>query len=110
MNMAGFCENAKDIMQIVGWILLIFKLIIPIIIIVFGAFDLGKAVTGSKDDDIKKSAKSLAMRIVAGLIIYLIPSLVIWIFGLVAGFQEAQTSLGWSTCQKCLLHPSECQE
>ena len=110
MDLSGFCNGAKDIIQIVGWVLLIFKILIPIIIILYGAFDLGKAVTGSKDDDIKKSAKSLSMRIVAGLIIYLIPSLVIWIFGLVAGFQEAQTSLGWSTCQKCLLHPSECQE
>lgn len=109
MNMTGFCENAKDIMQIVGWALLIFKLFIPIIIIVLGALDLGKAVTASKDDEIKKSAKSLGMRIIAGLIIYLIPSLIIWIFGLVAGFQEAQASLGWSTCKECLLHPSNCQ-
>ena len=73
MNMTGFCENAKDIMQIVGWALLIFKLIIPIIIILLGALDLGKAVTADKDDEIKKSTKSLGMRIIAGLIIYLIP-------------------------------------
>lgn len=109
MNLNGFCEGTKDIMQIVGWFLFILKIVIPIIIIVLGALDLGKAVTASKDDEIKKSAKSLGMRVVAGIIIFLIPSFVIWIFGLVSGFSEAQVALGWDTCEQCLLHPSQCK-
>mgnify|MGYP004606229245 CR=1 FL=1 len=109
MDLSGFCNGAKDIMQVIGWFLLIFKFVIPIIIIVLGALDLGKAVTASKDDEIKKSAKALGMRIVAGIIIFLVPSFIIWIFGLVAGFSEAQESLGWPTCETCLLHPSKCK-
>ena len=108
MDLSGFCNGVKDIIQMVGWILLIFKILIPIIIILLGVFDLGKAVTASKDDEIKKSAKSLGMRVVAGIIIFLIPSIIIWIFGLAAGFSEAQESLGWPVCEKCLLHPLSC--
>ena len=109
MDLSGFCTGAKQIVQVAGWVLLIFRIAIPLIIVIYGAFDLGKAVTASKDDEIKKSAKALGMRVVAGIIIFLIPSFIIWIFGLVAGFSEAQESLGWPTCETCLLHPSKCK-
>ena len=50
----GFCANTANIWQVVGYVLLAFKIVIPILLIIFGMLDLGKAVIASKDDEIKK--------------------------------------------------------
>ena len=66
----SICTSLSPIWQIIGWVLWVFKIVIPIVIIVFGMIDLGKAVVASKDDEIKKSVKSLVMRAIAGIIIF----------------------------------------
>ena len=54
----NFCTNTANIWQIVGYVLLIFKIVIPILLIIFGILDLGKAVIASKEDEIKKATGS----------------------------------------------------
>ena len=63
-----FCASTAKIWQLVGNVLLVFKIVIPILLIIWGMMDLGKAVVAAKDDEIKKATKSLAMRIIAGII------------------------------------------
>ena len=84
----SICTSLSPIWQIIGWVLWVFKIVIPIVIIVFGMIDLGKAVVASKDDEIKKSVKSLVMRAIAGIIIFFIPTLVGAIFSLVGEFND----------------------
>ncbi|MCI8671137.1 MAG: hypothetical protein HFI36_03750 [Bacilli bacterium] len=100
------CSDLQEVWQIVGWILWVFKIVIPIIIIIFGMIDLGKAVVASKDDEIKKSIKSLAMRAVAGVIIFFIPALVAAIFGMVDSFQEVEGE--YAVCELCIKNPGKC--
>lgn len=99
------CSDLSPIWQIVGWILFVFKIVIPIIIIIFGMIDLGKAVVASKDDEIKKSIKSLAMRAVAGVVIFFIPTLVGVIFSLVAEFSSDEYANEYKTCKACITSP-----
>ena len=80
--LAGFCSSTKNVWTLVGKLLNIFRIVIPILVVIFGMVDLGKAVVGSKDDDIKKAAKQLLMRFIAGLVIFFIPELVKAAFGL----------------------------
>ena len=49
-TIGSFCGEAKEILQFVGYILTVVKLSIPLLIIAFGIFDLGKEVTSGKDD------------------------------------------------------------
>ena len=65
----NFCTKTKSIWILVGRILGIFKIVIPLLVIIFGMIDLGKAVVASKDDEIKKAAKALGMRALAGVLI-----------------------------------------
>ena len=62
----------------------------------------------SSNDEIKKSAKSLGMRIVAGVLIFLAPSVILWVFGLISDFSEAKDAIDFPTCQTCLLTPYKC--
>lgn len=107
----SFCTDLAPIWQIVGWVLWVFKIAIPIIIIIFGMIDLGKAVVASKDDEIKKSVKSLVMRAIAGVIIFFIPTIIGAIFSLVAEFGSDEYKGEYDKCKACITDPgdTECQ-
>lgn len=111
MEAPSFCTDLAPIWQIIGWVLWVFKIAIPIIIIIFGMIDLGKAVVASKDDEIKKSVKSLVMRAIAGILIFFIPTIIGAIFGLVGEFKKAPYDAEYAKCQACIVHPGdeECQ-
>jgi len=97
----SFCADTANVWQVLGIILTIFKIVIPLLIIIFGMIDLGKAVVASKDDEIKKAIKSLALRAVAGIVIFFIPTLVRVIFGMVSGFE----SDNYEICGACISNP-----
>ena len=101
---AHVCTDLWQVWQILGWILTVFKIVIPVIIIIFGVIDLGKAVVASKDDEIKKSVKSLAMRAIAGIVIFFIPTLISAIFNIVDDFQEVKGE--YKICSDCIIHPA----
>ncbi len=103
----GFCTETREIWVLVGNLLNIFKIVIPIILVIWGMIDMGKAVVGSKDDEIKKAAKSLMMRIIAGVIIFFIPTLVGFVFSIVDGF-NGDIESDWSVCNECLTNPGDC--
>lgn len=104
---AHVCTDLYQVWQILGWILTVFKIVIPVIIIIFGVIDLGKAVVASKDDEIKKSVKTLAIRAIAGIIIFFIPTLVGLIFNIVGSFNELKDE--YAVCSYCINHPGKCQ-
>ncbi len=99
------CSDLWQVWNIVGWVLWVFKIVIPILIILFGMIDLGKAVVASKDDEIKKAIKSLAMRAIAGIVIFFIPTLVSTVFKLVDNFQEVEGE--YKVCAACVNHPGD---
>ena len=100
------CSDLQEVWQIVGWILWVFKIVIPIIIIIFGMIDLGKAVVASKDDEIKKSIRSLALRALAGIVIFFIPTIVNLVFMLVDDWNKYSTD--YSKCSRCISNPGDC--
>ena len=72
----NFCAQMEPVLKILGIIITIFKIVIPIVLIVLGMLDMGKAVTSGKEDEIKKSAMTFMRRAIAAIIIFFIPSIV----------------------------------
>ena len=57
-NEDTFCTgNVQGVFTTLGWVFFFLKILIPIILIVFGSIDFGKAMLSSKDDEIKKLQK-----------------------------------------------------
>lgn len=107
------CDKISGLLSIIGWALLLFKVAIPSIIIIYGMLDLGKAVMSGKDEDIKKNAKTLGVRFIAGIIVFIVPSLVVWLFGLFVkgidgSYGAAQDQVGFTKCENCLNTPWNC--
>lgn len=110
---AGFCADSANIWQVVGYVLLIFKIVIPILLIILGMIDLGKAVVASKDDEIKKSIKSLMWRAIAAVVIFFVPTLISLIMGLVSNFGDSGAKSDFEICRTCISNPrdgSKCDE
>lgn len=105
-----FCANTHEILGLVGWALTIFKIVIPLIIIALGLFDLGKAAVSSKPEEIKKSAQSLMWRLIGGIIIFFVPTIIMLVFGFVGRFNTAQSQIDWNICYQCITAPwsSDC--
>ena len=50
-----------------------FRIGIPILLIIVGMFDMGKAIVAKKEDDVKKAQQLLIKKIIVGVIVFLIP-------------------------------------
>ena len=100
----NFCEGkVQGVFTTIGWVFFVLKILIPIILIVFGSIDFGKAMLSNKDDEIKKSAKTLVLRAIAGVIIFFIPTILGFIVSL---FDKNNVYDGTFTdCTQCMLNP-----
>lgn len=97
----NFCAETSNIWRTVGYFLLIFKIIIPIILIILGMLDLGKAVISSDDKAISKSAKSLLIRVIAAVAIFFVPTIVAFVIRLV----DTSVDDRYDVCASCISNP-----
>ncbi|HOP65472.1 MAG TPA: hypothetical protein PLX66_00380 [Bacilli bacterium] len=99
-----FCTDAASILGFVGTILFVFKIAIPILLIVLGSIDLGKAVVAQSEDEIKKATGMLGKRALFGIVIFFIPTIIGLVFNLVGSFKEEYKDQ-YEVCQECIVHP-----
>lgn len=84
-------DTMKNVMALVKLVMEVICILVPIVMIVLGSFDLFKAVTAGKEEDIKKKQKALITRIIAGVLVFLVPTIVSLLTGLM-GTEE------WKSC------------
>ena len=108
MDISAICTEMEEVIQFIGYILLVIKIAIPLIIIFYGILDFGKAVIAEKDDEIKKYAKRLIFRVIAGIAIFLIPNVVLWIFTLNKDYSTQKDKVSFEQCETCFLEPYNC--
>ena len=73
---------------------------IPIILIILGMIDLGKAVVASKEDEIKSAQKLLIKRAIYAIAIFFVVLIVQLVFGLLssAGSDYGDQGNNWLDC------------
>lgn len=99
-----FCSDSVSIWYTLGMFLLVFKIVIPVLLIVFGMIDLGKAVISSDDKAVSKAAKSLLNRVIAGICIFFVPTIVSILFKMVGSFGEVKDQ--FDICANCISNPT----
>ena len=109
MTEYSFCFKTSAIWQFVGYGLFALKILVPLIIIIFGIVDFAKAIASSDDKAIKKSSLSLFKRLIVGICIFFIPTIVKVVFDLIDNVANLE---GVNACSECLLDPlsSTCKE
>ena len=96
LNFLYDCSDFVSDDKIVGIIRFVYnavKIGVPIILIVVGMFDMGKAITQQKEDEIKKAQSLLVKKAVAAVIVFLMFAFVQLILN-IAGGNEAETTIG----------------
>ena len=101
------------IMSITKLVLQVIRILVPIALIVLGSIDIGKAVVAGDEKKIKEAQKPFVKRIIAAVIVFLIPWLVDIIMGLV-GSKDYQTCWGKANgsikqIQNCLDADKTCE-
>lgn len=106
----SFCEE-QDVIKIftfLGFILYFAKLFVPFILIIMGTFDYFKAVTNEKSEELSKQTKVLIRRIITGIVIFLVPTLLKIALNLVNGWSDVKPD--YEKCAMCALDPMSCNK
>ena len=105
MLFLDICDNIAPLIRLVkNGIIPIIQIGIPIILIILGMLDLGKAVVASKEDEIKAAQKLLIKRAIYAVAIFFVVLAVNLVFGLLSSADETengeygQAGTSWSTC------------
>lgn len=106
VDLDNFCSGAvQGIFTTLGWIFYVLKILVPIILMIFGTIDFTKAIIASKDDEIKTATKSLIIRTIAGIVIFFIPSILGFIVDMIDK-NEVYKGTFWD-CTRCMLDPND---
>ena len=101
----NFCGRTAPIWQFIGYFLVALKIVIPLIIIVLGVIDFATSVISSDDKAISSAAKGLFKRLIIGVVIFFIPTIVDLVFGFISNFTgDIMSEI--ATCEECLLSPT----
>lgn len=84
-------ESLLSILYIIINVFNIIKIAIPIILILFGTIDLGKAIMAGEEKEIKSATQLLVKRAIAAVAVFLLVTVVMLLTGLVGGND-------WKTC------------
>ena len=98
LSPATVCTELKPVLNLIGMVITAVKIVIPILLILFGILDVGKSVVAGKPEEISKNIKSFAFRAIAAVLIFFIPAIVGLIMQTVAETGDADAK-GWETCK-----------
>ena len=74
----------KQLVDIVHLVYNAIRIGVPIILIIIGMIDMGKAITQQKEDEIKKAQSLLVKKAITAALVFLMLSIVSLVFGIVA--------------------------
>lgn len=101
-------DNIKIALRFFGYLLMVAKVAIPLIIIVMGTIDLFKSVIDKDEKSFAKQLKILIMRIVAGIFVFFLPSIIYALFGISSDLNIVSEDK-YKGCIDCVLKPTICQ-
>ena len=91
-------ESVKTIMHLVREIIKWIQIGIPIILVIFGMLDLGKAVMAGKEDEMKKFQGALIKRVIYAVVVFLVITIVQIVMSLVADVKTDVDEQTWIQC------------
>ncbi len=105
IDLSEICSttSVKKTLRLIGLLFLIIKIVIPILLIIVGTIEFGKAMMSSDSDVVSKAIKKMITRVIASVAIFLLPTVIRFIFELVP------INTSFEECGKCVLNPNKCE-
>ena len=92
--------------NVVSTIITGIKIVVPILLIIWGMLDFAKSVVAKKEEDIKKYQKAFVSRLISALVVFLIIFIVQFAVNLISGVEDTSNPDGttvsdiWSCSKK----------
>lgn len=99
--------NVMKVMKIISIIFIILKILVPLILIVTGIIELSKSVISEDDKELSKSLTTFVTKLLVGICIFFLPSVMSSFVDLIDGSQEVKSD--FAVCTKCILNIKECE-
>ena len=101
------CENSikgdlidARIPEVVSTIITVIKIVVPVLLVIFGMLDLMKGITAQKEDEIKKGQQIFIKRLISGALVFFVVTIVQLIISFVADEEDEADMM---TCAKCFI-------
>ena len=91
MNACGFTVPGR-LAYVVSLVIMVIQYAVPLLLIIWGMLDLGKAVIASKEDEIKKGQQTFIKRIIAAVIVFFVVAITKLVVNLAAS-DDDRTSI-----------------
>ena len=100
MFMIDICTDPEfaPIWNVVGIVINIIWIGVPILLIVLGSIDLGKAVIASDEKEVKAAQSRLIKRVIYAVLVFLVPQIVSLIMNVVAIGVGDEDTTSWASC------------
>lgn len=97
----NFCSQTAGVWKLIGEIIYIIRIGIPIIVVLLGTLDLGKAVIAGEDKKIKEAQKAFIRRLIYGVAIFFVFTIVKMVFGLLnVDLDKGDNKICWQCASK----------
>ena len=115
MYVLACAQELRPVMTLIGYAIEAIKIGIPIILIILGMIDLGKAVIASKEDEVKKARSAFIKRLIYAVLVFA----VVWIVQLVLSLatslfsgeeEQLEGTSDWRGCWNCILSKGEAND
>lgn len=100
----NYCGELGPIIRLLKSVFTLLQWGIPIVLILFGAIDLGKAVMASKEDEMKKAQGTLIKRVVYAVLIFFLFTIVTLVISMVSDSRNGDNQdvnnveIDWAKC------------
>lgn len=98
--------DLKVIPALTSTVVTIVQWVIPVILIVLGMIDLGKAVTSNDEKQMKEAQKTLIKRVIYAVLVLFIVAIVRFVFSALAPDDNSKQSV--SACINCFINEKDC--
>ena len=104
-TMCGGIAVPDSLFNLVATIIRIIKIVVPILLIIWGMLDFAKSVVAKKEEDIKKYQKAFISRLISAVLVFLVITIVQLLVNLLAGVEQEsgegeQTADIWDCSKK----------
>ncbi len=111
-TICGGIEVPDTLFNTVATIIKIIKIVVPILLVIWGMLDFAKSVIAKKEDEIKEHRKAFIGRLISALLVFLVITIVQLAVSLVSGVEkkshiEGQTTGDIWACSKKFINGVE---
>ena len=105
VNVCQSGSKSLKVFQVIGYFILIAKIIVPIILIILGTITFAKAALSNDEKSTMDAAVMFGKKVLIGLIIFFVPTVLDFGLSLVSGVSD--TMQKFENCTACIFSPND---